>query len=101
MQQTHFYTVSLFVILMTSCNSTKSVSLKDSSDFSDNLPHSETTRVVDTASIVHIDKEQRLITIRCTCESLHDGYYTTHQNSVDKQNSLIKIYDRTNEYICC
>ena len=94
------YFLLLTVILLTSCNSSKSVRLKDSSDSKkDNLSVLEISKQVETASIVHIDKKQRVITIRCTCPLKHGGYYKTHPEFSDKQNSLIKIYDSSYESI--
>ena len=94
------YFLLLTIILLTSCNSSKSVRLKDSSDSKKgNLSVLETSKQIKTASIVHIDKKQRVITIRCTCPIEHGGYYITHPEFSDKQNSLIKVYDSSYESI--
>ena len=90
----------LTVILLTSCNSSKSVRLKGSSNSkNDNLPVLDTSKQIEVASIVHIDKKQRVITIRCTCPLDHGGYYITHPELSDTQNSLIKVYDSSYESI--
>ena len=94
------YFLLLIVILLVSCNSSKSIRLKDSSDSkSDDLISSETPKLIESATIVHIDKEQRVITIRCTCPIEHGGYYITHPKVSDNQNSLIKVYDSSYESI--
>ena len=80
------------VILLTSCNSSKSVRLKSSSNpQSEILSTSASAKHIDTASIVHIDKQQRLITIRSTYPLKNRSYYTTKLGLSENQNSLIKI----------
>ena len=94
------YFLLLTIILLTSCNSSKAVRLKDSSDSKvGNTPVLENSKQIETASIVHIDKKQRVITIRCTCPIKHGGYYITHSEFSDKQNSLIKAHHSSYESI--
>ena len=94
------YFLLIIVILLTSCNSSKSIRLKDSSDFKSDSPSSlVASKKIETATIVHIDKEQRVITIRCTCPIEHGGYYTTHHEFSNNENSLIKVYDSSYESI--
>ena len=94
------YYLLLTVILLTSCNSSKSIRLKDISDSQrDDLSNLEISKQIKTATIVHIDKKQRVITIRCTCPIEHGGYYTTHSELGNKQNSIIKVYDSSYESI--
>ena len=94
------YFLLLTFILLTSCNSSKSVRLKDSSDPKEgSLSVLETSKQIETASIVHIDREQRVITIRCSYPMEHAGYYMTHPEFSDKQNSLVKVYDSSYESI--
>ena len=94
------YFLLLTVITLTSCNSSKSVHLKDSSDSKKGkLSVIENSKQNEALSIVHIDKEQRLITIRCTCPLEHGHYFITHPEFSDKQNSLIKAYDSSYESI--
>lgn len=92
------YFTLLIVILLTSCNSSKSIRLKDSNNAqNDDFSNLVTDREIETATIVHIDNQQRIITIRCTCPLNHGGYYMTHEELTDKQNSLIKLYDSSYE----
>ena len=87
-------------ILLTSCNSSKSIHLKDTSDsLKVDSSNSINTKQFENATIVHIDKKQRVITVRCTCPLKHQGYYTTHSELSNKQNSLIKLYDSSYESI--
>ena len=87
------------VILLTSCNSSKSIELKESSESQKgNLPNLEISKKINNASIVHIDKNQRIITIRCD-KSLNKGYYITSSQFSDTESSVIKLYDISNESI--
>ena len=93
------YFLLLTVILLTSCNSSKSVRLKDSSDSKkDNLPNLEIAEKIENASIVHIDKTQRIITIRSN-RALNKGFYITCSQFSEKESSVIKLYDASYESI--
>ena len=93
------YFLILTVILLTSCNSSKSIRLKDSSDSeTENLSNLEIAKKIDNASIVHIDKTQRIITIRSN-SPLNKGYYITNSQFSDTQTSVIKLYDVSYESI--
>ena len=72
------YFLLLTVILLTSCNSSKSIRLKESSDIKKgNLPSLKISKKINNASIVHIDQTQRIITIR-SYSPLNKGYYITY-----------------------
>ena len=89
----------LTVISLTSCNSSKSIHLKGSSGFNkDNIPNSLTKKKVDDAFIVHVDQAQRIVTIKSNTQ-LENGYYYTMPLYSDRENSLIKLYDASNESI--
>ena len=93
------YFLLLTVILLTSCNSSKSVRLKDSSDFKKgNQSPLEIAEEIDNASIVHIDKTQRIVTIRSN-RPLNKGYYITSSQFSDTESSVIKLYDASYESI--
>ena len=93
------YFLLLTVILLTSCNSSKSVRLKDSSDSKkDNQSNLEIAEKIDNASIVHIDKTQRIVTIRSN-RPLNKGYYITSSQYSDTESSVIKLYDASYESI--
>lgn len=94
---TYFLLITL--ILLTSCNSSKSVRLKDSSDSQkDNQSNLEIAKKIDNASIVHIDKTQRIVTIRSN-RPLNKGYYITSSQYSDTESSVIKLYDASYESI--
>ena len=93
------YFLLLTVILLTSCNSSKSIRLKDSSDSKKgNQSNVEIAENIDNASIVHIDKTQRIVTIRSN-RPLNKGYYITSSQFSDKESSVIKLYDASYESI--
>lgn len=93
------YLLLLTVILLTSCNSSKSVRLKDSSDSKKgNQSLLEIAKKIDNASIVHIDKTQRIVTIRSN-RPLNKGYYITSSQFSDTESSVIKLYDASYESI--
>ena len=93
------YFLLLTVILLTSCNSSKSIRLKDSSDSKKgNQSNVEIAEKIDNASIVHIDKTQRIVTIRSN-RPLNKGYYITSSQFSDKESSVIKLYDASYESI--
>ena len=93
------YFLLLTVILLTSCNSSKSVRLKDSSDSKKgNQSNLEIAEKIDNASIVHIDKTQRIVTIRSN-RPLNKGYYITSSQYSDTESSVIKLYDASYESI--
>ena len=93
------YFLLFTVILLTSCNSSKSIRLKDSSDSKKaNLPNSEIAKKIENASIVHIDQTQRIITIRSN-RPLSKGYYVTSSQFSDQESSVIKLYDASYESI--
>ena len=93
------YFLLLTVILLTSCNSSKSVRIKDSSDSQKgNESHLEITKKIADASIVHIDKTQRIVTIRSN-RPLNKGYYITFSQFSDTESSVIKLYDASYESI--
>ncbi len=93
------YFLLLTVILLTSCNSSKSVRLKDSSDSKKvNQSNLEIDKKIDNASIVHIDKTQRIVTIRSN-RPLNKGYYITSSQFSDTESSVIKLYDAYYESI--
>ena len=93
------YFLLITVILLTSCNSSKSVRLKDSSDFKKgNQSPLEIAEEIDNASIVHIDKTQRIVTIRSN-RPLNKGYYITSSQFSDTESSVIKLYDASYESI--
>ena len=82
-----------------SCNSSKSVRLKDSSDSTKgDVSHLEIAEKIDNASIVHIDKTQRIITIRSNIP-LRKGYYITSSQFSETESSVIKLYDASYESI--
>ena len=87
----------LAVILLTSCKSSKSIRLKDSSGSQNvNLTSLEIAKKIDNASIVHIDETQRIITIR-SYSTLNKGYYVTSSQYSDIESSVIKLYDNSYE----
>ena len=87
------------VVILTSCNSSKSIRLKDSSDSQkDNLSNLVISEKIDEASIVHIDQTQRIVTIRSN-RPLSNGYYITSSQYSDKESSVIKLYDASYESI--
>lgn len=88
----------LTIFLLTSCNSTNSIRLKDSSNSQESLSNLEIAKKIDTAAIVHIDKKQRIVTIRSS-SPLDKGYYSTSSQIDEKENSLIKLYDTSYESI--
>ena len=93
------YFLLFTVILLTSCNSSKSIRLKDSSDSKKaNLPNSGIAKKIENASIVHIDQTQRIITIRSN-RPLSKGYYITSSQFRDQESSVIKLYDASYESI--
>ena len=93
------YFLLITVILLTSCNSSKSVRLKDSSvTQKDNQSNLEIAKKIDNASIVHIDKTQRIVTIRSN-RPLNKGYYITSSQYSDTESSVIKLYDASYELI--
>ena len=93
------YFLLLTVIFLTSCNSSKSVRLKDTSDSKKgDQSNLEITEKIDNASIVHIDKTQRIVTIRSN-RPLNKGYYITSSQFSDTESSVIKLYDASFESI--
>ena len=88
----------LTIFLLTSCSSTNSIRLKDSSNPQESLSNLEIAKKIDTAAIVHIDKKQRIVTIRSS-SPLDKGYYSTSSQIDEKENSLIKLYDTSYESI--
>ena len=88
----------LTIFLLTSCNNTNSIRLKDSSNPQESFSNLEIARKIDTAAIVHIDKKQRIVTIRSS-SPLEKGYYSTSSQIDEKENSLIKLYDTSYESI--
>lgn len=88
----------LTIFLLTSCSSTNSIRLKDSSNSQESLSNLEIAKKIDTAAIVHIDKKQRIVTIRSS-SPLDKGYYSTSSQIDEKENSLIKLYDTSYESI--
>jgi hypothetical protein len=88
----------LTIFLLTSCSSTNSIRLKDSSNPQDSFSNLEIAKKIDTAAIVHIDKKQRIVTIRSS-SPLDKGYYSTSSQIDEKENSLIKLYDTSYESI--
>lgn len=93
------YFLLLTIFLLTSCNSSKSIRLKDSSDSQKgDVSRLEIAKKIDNASIVHIDKNQRIITIRSN-KPLNKGYYITSSQLSDTESSVIKLYDASYESI--
>ena len=93
------YFLLLTVSALTSCNSSKSIRLKDSSDSQKgNLSNLVIAEKIDEASIVHIDQTQRIVTIRSN-RPLSNGYYITSSQYSDKESSVIKLYDASYESI--
>ncbi len=93
------YFLLLTVILLTSCNSSKSVRLKDSSDSQKgDLSDLVIAKKIDNASIVHIDQTQRIVTIRSN-RPLDSGYYITNSQFSDTESSVIKLYDASYQSI--
>jgi len=88
----------LTIFLLTSCSSTNSIRLKDSSNPQESHSNLEIAKKIDTAAIVHIDKKQRIVTIRSS-SPLDKGYYSTSSQIDEKENSLIKLYDTSYESI--
>ena len=87
------------VVILTSCNSSKSIRLKDSSDSQKgNLSNLVIAQKIGEASIVHIDQTQRIVTIRSN-RHLSNGYYITSSQYTDKESSVIKLYDASYESI--
>ena len=83
----------LTVLVLTSCNSTKSIRLKDSSDSrKDSYSNLEKVEKIEAASIVHIDQKQRIVTIRSD-KPLGIGYYITSSELGEKEHSVLKLYD--------
>ena len=93
------YFLLISVILLTSCSSSNSVRLKDSSDsHKGNKSNLEIAEKIENASIVHIDKTQRIVTIRSS-RPLKKGYYITSSKFRDTESSVIKLYDASYESI--
>lgn len=93
------YFFLLTVILLTSCSSSNSIRLKGSSDEKkDDLSNLEVAVKIEEATIVHIDKKQRIVTIRSN-RPLDEGYYITSSQSSEKESSVIKLYDASYESI--
>ena len=93
------YLLLVTVIFLTSCNSSKSIRVKDSSDSNkDNVSNSGIIEEIDNASIVHIDKTERIVTIRSS-RPLKKGYYITSSQFSDTANSVIQLYDASYESI--
>ena len=93
------YPILFVLAFLTSCNSSKSVRLKDSSNSSNvNINSTVDLNKINDASIVHIDQKQRVITIRSQLP-LVSGYYTTHSTITQKESSVIKIFDSSDESI--
>ena len=93
------YLLLITVIFLTSCNSSKSIRIKSSSDSNKgNVSNSEIAEKIDNASIVHIDKTQRIVTIRSN-RPLDKGYYITSSQYSDTESSMIKLYDSSYESI--
>ena len=93
------YFLLLTFIMLTSCNSSKSIRLKGSSEYPmGNLSSLEIAEKIDNASIVHIDQTQRIITIRSD-RPLNKGYYITSSQFSDTESSVIKLYDVSYESI--
>ncbi len=92
MKQTLTFFLLFTAILFTSCNSSKSIRLKDSSDSKKNSGNANLviTQKIDNASIVHIDQSQRIVTIRSN-SPLETGYYITSSQYSEKENSIIKL----------
>ena len=74
----------LTIFLLTSCSSTNSIRLKDSSNPQESLSNLEIAKKIDTAAIVHIDKKQRIVTIRSS-SPLNKGYYSTSSQIDEKE----------------
>ena len=93
------YFFLLTVLFVTSCNSSKSIRLKDSSETKkDAITNSGIAQKIEKASIVHIDKKQRIVTIRSS-RPLDKGFYITGPHHSEKENSIIKVYDTSYELL--
>jgi len=93
----NFFLITVF--LLTSCNSSNSIRLKDSSDSKkDGFSNVEIAKEIKGASIVHIDQKQRIVTIRSN-KVLNKGYYITISSLSEKESSVLKLYDASYESI--
>lgn len=87
------------ILLATSCNSSKSVYLKDSSDKSNSSSFKiEFGNSLEETYIVHIDRAQRIVTLKSNL-SLNKGYFFTLSNLNGNINSVIKLYDTSYDSI--
>ena len=91
----YFFLITVFLI--TSCTSSNSIRLKDSSDSKENdVSYVEIAKEIEGASIVHIDQKERIVTIRSN-NDLSRGYYITISQLSKKENSVLKLYDASYE----
>ena len=91
----HFFLLT--VLVLTSCNSSKSIRLKDTSDSKkDAFSNLEIAQTLENASIVHIDPKQRIVTIRSS-KPLDKGYYITSSKLSNSESSVLKLYDTSYE----
>lgn len=91
----HFFLLT--VLVLTSCNSSKSIRLKDTSDSKkDAFSNLEIAQTLENASIVHIDPKQRIVTIRSN-KPLDKGYYITSSKLSNSESSVLKLYDTSYE----
>ena len=87
------------VLSLTSCTSTNSINLKDtSSPEEEEFSTLEIYKKVEGASIVHIDKKQRIVTIRSETP-LKKGYYQTATRQNKMESSILKLYDTSYESV--
>lgn len=91
----------LFAVMsLTSCNSTNSINLKGSSESKEGSLASSfgISQKIEEVSIVHIDKNQRIVTIRSD-SPMEKGYYLTISRHNETENSVLKLYDTSYQSI--
>jgi hypothetical protein len=99
MNFTQLYISLITVLSLTSCISSNSINLKDTSTPEESeISTLEKYKMIEFASIVHIDSQQRIATIRSD-KPLLKGYYLTNSRINGIESSVLKLYDTSYESV--
>ena len=86
------------LLITASCNSSNPVKLKDISDTNNmKLESSEIVKQYVSATILHVDKEERIVTLKFDNQIEGGEYYATIPELKGKDSSIIKIISTPNE----
>lgn len=86
------------LLITASCNSSNPVKLKDISDTNNmKLESSEIVKQYVSATILHVDKEERIVTLKFDNQIEGGEYYATIPELNGKDSSIIKMISPPNE----